>query len=100
MYHKANARSATRIARTRSRSTGRPRRNQLTIRERPIEALLGPVLDIALQHAVLEVLLLEHRLGDVAEGNHADQLVAVHHRKVAGPGVDRSEEHTSELQSR
>src|SRR6266496_74398 len=54
----------------------------------PYRSLLGPALDIALQHAVLEVLLLEYRLGDVAEGNHADQLVAVHHRKVAGPGVD------------
>src|SRR5690242_5123362 len=31
----------------------------------------GPVLDIALQHLVLEILLFENRLGHVAERDHA-----------------------------
>src|SRR5258708_8058933 len=61
-------------------STRRPRSSVMGSRT---DLLFGPVLDIALQHAVLEVLLLEHRLGDVAEVNHPEQLFAVHHRKVA-----------------
>src|SRR5688572_33349059 len=43
----------------------------------------GPVRDVPLQHPVLEILLLEHRLGHVAERDHAEQPAAVHHRKVA-----------------
>src|SRR5262245_55548192 len=39
--------------------------------------LRRPVLNVALEHLVLEVLLLEHRLGHVAEGDHAEQAVVL-----------------------
>ena len=41
------------------------------------------VLDVALEHPVLEALLLVHRLGDVVERHDAVQRRAVHHRNVA-----------------
>src|SRR5438046_267241 len=53
--HAASARPPVRAAPA-------PNRRVLLLRE----TSGGPVLDVALQHLVLEVLLLQHRLGDVA----------------------------------
>src|SRR5258705_381223 len=47
-----------------------------------------PVLDVALQHLVLEVLLFENRLRHVAKRDHAEQLAVLHHRQVARAGVE------------
>src|SRR5688572_17435175 len=44
---------------------------------------LGPVLDVALQQAVVERGFLDHRVGDVVERDHAEELVAFPDRQVA-----------------
>src|SRR5215475_11184677 len=45
--------------------------------------LVGPALDIALEHAVLEALLFVDRLGHVMEGDDAEQRPALLDRNVA-----------------
>src|SRR5205814_1109179 len=50
--------------------------------------LRRPVLDVALQHFVLEVLLFEHCLGDVAERDHAEQAAVLHHREIARAALE------------
>src|SRR3954470_389655 len=45
--------------------------------------LRRPVLYVALQHLVLEILLFEDRLRHVAKRDDAEQLVVLHDRKVA-----------------
>src|SRR5687768_12345195 len=44
---------------------------------------LGPVLDVALQQAVMERGFLDHRVGDVVERDYAEELVAFLDRQVA-----------------
>src|SRR5215471_11514177 len=83
-YHTANQTTATRIVATMSTERPRPPGGFMELEG----DLLGPVLDVALQHAILEILLLEHRLRDIAERHDADQPVALHDREIARARVD------------
>src|SRR3990172_1589449 len=70
-----------------------PRRNRTPAAPEPAaspgrQRSLGPVLDVALQHAILEALLFEDRLRHVVEGQHAGQGRAVHDRHVPDVRVD------------
>src|SRR5690242_12968316 len=50
--------------------------------------LRGPILDVALEHLVLEVLLFQDGLGHVAERDDAEQLSILDDRQVARPAFE------------
>src|SRR6185295_16367696 len=62
--------------------------NRRSRRFRRTEGLGRPILDIALEHLVFEILLFEHCLGDIAEGDDAKQLSFLHYGQVARAGIE------------
>ena len=72
------------------RSTACSSRGSLRLLDRP-------VADVGLEHAVLEVLAVDHRLGDVVERDHAHQRALAHHRHVARMAAEHHAAHFVDL---
>jgi len=60
-------------------------------------ALFGPVADVGLEHAVLEVLRVDDGLGNVVERHHAHQRAFLEHRHVARVAAQHHAAHFVDL---
>src|SRR4051812_9771578 len=58
-----------------------------------VAALDRPIADVGLEHAVLEILAVDHGAGDVVERDHAHQGTVAHHRRVAGVAAEHDAAH-------
>src|SRR3954468_17679618 len=76
---------------------GRSARARPSVRRRGPVVLDRPVADVGLEHAVLEVLAVDHGLGHVVERDHAHQRAVAHHRHVARMPAEHHAAHLVDL---